>query len=517
MEILRNFYDYQVDAFKATNQHDKGIVVLPTGTGKTYIQAGIIANDIINNPGFRTYVVNAPRIMLSFQLLEEVFKFLTSNNIDARYMAVHSGGMDQTDLDKFRAQTDIQYSQIESSTSPSVVREFIEKAREDDLPLVFFSTYNSAIRIEQAKEDLDPINIILNDEAHYLVQERFNLDFNKIRTNRKYFFTATTRETPSDEGFGMNNSEFYGEIIYQMTPREAIERGKIVRPRVHIISEKDGGVFFKEDFDKSLGRIVANAFEQHESLLSPSQPPKILIAGRGIEDMKILIKSRNIQRLIQEGVKLYAVASDQEVKNYVNGERVNRKEFLNRLKEDGKNPKQKLIIIHYDILTEGIDVPGITGILFLRDQRKAKFIQTFGRSARLDLEDRAKLERGEITPNDLDEMNKPYAWIMIPSIIDEDTDKLAHLESLIEELRDFGFNPSEDIEPRDRPESGEDEDEEDPIPEPNSVLGRVGEVIEEYEFRVEEKRVANLTWEEKIEEQIKNGKNNSLSDICEFI
>ena len=83
--------------------------------------------------------------------------------------------------------------------------------------------------------------------------------------------------------------------------------------------------------------------------------------------MKILIQSQEIQNLIEEGVKFYAVASDQEVKNYINGERVNRKQFLKRLREDGKNPNQKLIVIHYDILTEGIDVPGITGILFLRD------------------------------------------------------------------------------------------------------------------------------------------------------
>lgn len=53
---------------------------MPTGTGKTFVQAGIIAEDIISNPGFRVYVINAPRIMLSYQLLEEVFKFNIDNN-----------------------------------------------------------------------------------------------------------------------------------------------------------------------------------------------------------------------------------------------------------------------------------------------------------------------------------------------------------------------------------------------------------------------------------------------------
>ncbi len=79
-------YDYQIEAAEATNNHNKGIVVMPTGTGKTFLQASIIAEDIKNNPGFRIYVVNAPRIMLSYQLLEEVFEFNVRNNVFGLYM-----------------------------------------------------------------------------------------------------------------------------------------------------------------------------------------------------------------------------------------------------------------------------------------------------------------------------------------------------------------------------------------------------------------------------------------------
>lgn len=504
------FYDYQEEAFNVCQLNKKGIVVMPTGTGKTFVQAGIIADDIKKNPGFRMYVVNAPRIMLSYQLLEEVFKFNINNGVDARYMAVHSGKMEQRDLDKYRNQhSEFDFSQIDSTTNPIVVSQMITKAKETNQPLIFFSTYNSAIRIEEGRQS-EPINIILNDEAHYLVQERFNTDFNEMETERKYFFTATTKETPSDEGLGMNNVEFYGERIYTMTPAEAIQRGKIVRPRVHIVSTDGREVMTQEEVDKNLGKLVINSFNEHSKLLKNGLKAKLLIAASGLNDMKLLIESDEIKEFIDNGGKFFAVASDQEVNNYINGEKVNRRQFLKQLQVDGANQNQELIVIHYDILTEGIDVPGLTGVLFLRDQKKAKFIQTFGRVARLDRNDRRLIEDKVITPNDLDQMNKPYAWIIIPAVMREDDDKLANLESLIDELRDFGFNPAEDIEPKDRGRSNKGDDDNEIVPEDNSISRVVAQIIENYEHNIEQERIANMTWEEKIQEQKNQGKNSSL-------
>mgnify|MGYP003636150717 FL=1 len=505
------FYNYQMDAFEATNSNKEGIVVMPTGTGKTFVQAGIIAEDIKNNPGFRMYVVNAPRIMLSFQLLEEVFKFNVNNGVDARYMAVHSGRMEQNDLDKYRFNnSDFDYSQISSTTSPGEISLMINEAKESNQPLIFFSTYNSAIQIERGRHE-DPINIILNDEAHYLVQERFNTDFNEMGTERKYFFTATTKETPSDEGLGMNNVEFYGERIYVMTPLEAINLGKIVRPRVHIVSTNDGQVMTQDELDKNLGKLVMDSYREHSKLLKSDIKGKMLIASSGLNDMRSLILSHEITDFINRGGKFYAVASDQEINNFINGERVSRREFLKQLQVDGAKANQELIVIHYDILTEGIDVPGLTGVLFLRDLKKSKFIQTYGRVARLDIEDRRLINNNVISPDELDKMNKPYAWIIIPAVKTEDTDKLANLENIIEELRDMNFNPAEDIEPRDKPNGNGEEDEDEIVPDENGLGRIVARVVEDYEHRIEEEKIANLTFEEKIKEQINNGRNGEVS------
>lgn len=503
------FYDYQEEAFNATQNNTKGIVVMPTGTGKTFVQAGIIVDDILKNPGFRMYVVNAPRIMLSFQLLEEVFKFNINNGVDARYMAVHSGGMDQRDLDRFRYDnSEFEYSKIEATTSSTDIALMIDKCRKDNQPLIFFSTYNSMIRIDQGKELVGDsyIDIVLNDEAHYLIQERFNTDFNEIETHKKYFFTATKLKTPSDQGLGMNNVEFYGPTLYEMTPRVAIELGKMVRPRIHIIANEENRTFTPEDLDFNLGTVVSNAFKKHEILLTKSQSPKILIASRGVKDIKLLIKSQEIQELREKGIKLYAVSSDDEVSNYIDGERVDRKKFLTSLKNDGNNPNQKLIVIHYDILTEGIDIPGLTGVLFLRDQRKSKFVQTFGRVARLDSRDRINLTKGKILPTNLKKLHKPYAWIMIPAITTEDTDKLDNLRGVIEELRDFGYDPSELVESIERPRGIKGKDDEEIVPDADRLGRVIGETIEEYEHRIEEEKIANMSFEDLVN-AIGNNKN----------
>jgi len=500
------FYDYQVEAAKQVENNNKGIVVMPTGTGKTFVQAGIIADDITKNSGFRIYVVNAPRIMLSYQLLDEVFKFNIRNDIDARYLSVHSGKMEQVELDKYRNEnSNFDYSEIQSTTSSLVVSETINKAKEANQPLIIFSTYNSAIRIEEGRQS-NPINIILNDEAHYLIQERFNTDFNQMETERKYFFTATTKETTSDEGLGMNNVEFYGEKIYIMTPAEAIQKGKIVRPRVHIVSTDDDKVLSNDELEKNLGKLVINSFNEHSKLLKNGLKGKMLIAASGLKDMKRLIGDDLILDFINRGGKFYAISTDKEVLAYVNGKKITRREWLKQLQIDGSNPNQEMIVIHYDILTEGIDVPGLTGVLFLRNLKKSKFIQTFGRVARLDRSDRRLIEDKIITPNEVDKMNKPYAWVIIPAVKTGDDDKLANLRDLTDQLRDFDFNPAEDIQPNDRG-NGDGEDNNDPIVPEDSIRKLITQEIENYDHEVESENIANLTWNEK------RGFNNTVTDF----
>jgi len=423
-----------------------------TVTHNTYCQAAMLAYDIIKNPNtFDMYIINAPRIMLSYQLLNEVYNFLTLAGIEARFMMVHSGGVDdEKDRETIRRMANtsgnkVPYSSINSATSKGEIIDMMNTAQAQNLPLIFVSTYHSATNIENARIDFNevqPIKMILNDEAHYLVQERFHDILNTIISKRCYFFTATMVHTPSDEGRGMNNVELYGNVLYEMNPREAIDRGKMVRPRLHIIRTK--GVYNTADYNTSISKIIKDSYEQHEAILTKLKP-KLLVSTKGTADMVTFIRSRQYQTLRNNYVHIYCVSSNDEIGNNINGEQVKRSEFLRRLKEDGSDPSKKLLVLHYDILAEGIDVSGFTGIMPLRSMQKSKFMQTYGRSARLDKEDRKRLESGELTVHDLNKMNKPYAYVIIPNIVHSNMDDKEFYVKIIEELRTYGFKPFENI------------------------------------------------------------------------
>jgi superfamily II DNA or RNA helicase len=167
------------------------------------------------------------------------------------------------------------------------------------------------------------------------------------------------------------------------------------------------------------------------------------------------------------------------------------------LKEDGKNPMTEIIILHYDILAEGIDVPGITGIMPLRTLGKAKFLQTFGRAARLDIEDRDKIANGQIRPDQLDEMNKPYAWVIVPTIIHEDADSKEHIGNLITELRDYDFKPSEDITSTDLSKGLTIIEGPESLNQVKKICPNIGKYIEKVEADYENEYVASLSDEER--------------------
>lgn len=221
--------------------------------------------------------------------------------------------------------------------------------------------------------------------------------------------------------------------------------------------------------------------------------PKILISVKGTQDMKKFMSSDEYRMLRADDVDVYAVASHEDVGNDINGQKFKRQDFLKRLKTDENNKDKKIIVLHYDTMAEGISINGFTGIMPLRTLSKSKFMQTFGRAARLDKEDRKSMEDGLVKSDELDKLNKPYAYIIIPDVVQSNEDDKANLTQIITELRSYGFNPSEDIISSSRVNG---------IPEIEELSGlndikikvpNVGELIENLEAEIESEINAKLS------------------------
>jgi len=111
----------------------------------------------------------------------------------------------------------------------------------------------------------------------------------------------------------------------------------------------------------------------------------------------------------------------------------------------------------------------------------------------LDKDDRVALDKGLITPNDLDMMNKPYAYIIIPNVIHSNEDDKANLTRIITELRSYDYKPHELIVSSTMVNGIPD------IVEPNGLndlirrIPNVGELIENLEKEIENESDAKLS------------------------
>lgn len=434
---MKDLRIHQDNSLSSLGRAIRGIINLPTGTGKTLIQSRAIVKDILNHQGqTKVYVILSPRILLSNQLMNDVRRDLVENGVEAQYCIVHSGRVKE-DLEDLELERDLglTYRETPCGTTKSVVQEAYRRAVAEKVSLVISGTYHSAERIKQAGI---PVNICFCDEAHYLVQGRFSWIVSEpFPSAHAYYFTATLRETPSKEGMGMNNNQLFGDILYQEKPIVLIAAGEMIHPRMHVVD-----MSHDPDGDEADGLAVAAAFEEHRSAVNVGA--KLLVVAKdGSNHLDNLASHPEIQQLLEIRPTLHIFDISSAHGARIDGKVVKREKFLKQLRS--MTDSDEAIIIHHDILAEGIDVPGITGVMPLISLGKAKFLQTLGRATRLHSKDRVRLYAKELSYDELKRFVKPYAWLIIPIYGEIGEDLYAEMKEYVRELRDYGFDPAEDI------------------------------------------------------------------------
>jgi hypothetical protein len=453
---------HQVDALKAIRKvlrkgEGKGRIVLPTGTGKTRCESEVLceiigSDDPLVWPG--VYVVLSPRILLAYQQLDEFLKCISCKGIESAYTVVNSGGLNSAEYEKKLLKYGFDdVNEIVSTTSPEQIAAEILSAKKKNVPIVIFSTYHSVDRVDTAATKAGiKIKCYVYDEAQYCVSTG---DFQLAPTydsNFKFFFTATEKMTDDDNGLGMNNESKFGKPIFSETPITLIKRGEMASVALHLVGTR--GQDIADDDYESMAKVVIEAFDKHRSVMKEHSflpemiGPKMVVVCDKQDSLKGIMWSKAMKeyRADNPTINLCGLSSNFGIEvNGVRDPRVNNrnKEVL-LAKMKAWKPEEEAIVLHVDMIAEGLDVPGITAVMPFRSLGKIKFLQNVGRGTRLVDIDRAGLYAGRVEPMDFKHYVKPYCWLVLPVLSETYYDTKRRYTDYIQALRhDYGFDPSE--------------------------------------------------------------------------
>lgn len=368
-----NLYNHQQEILDALQNNNKGIITCPTGSGKTLTM--ITDSRRFLNPG-SVVVVVAPQLLLSQQIFNEFDKHLSDVNFMYRQIS-SEGKTFQRDRSKLKFRiTPPKFA----TTVVDEIRDTYRIAVKDNKPLILFVTYDSLDRIVSS---MIPVNVVYYDEAHNATtSDHFNsVRFLSHHSKNNYFFTATPRysQSRSSEGPGMDNMSVYGENIVNIQFNKLVKKGIIVSPLIHLM-KSDANLDSMDEVSVNL-KTIREVIDHYETKHSDTKSHKILFCVQGTKAIVDLLNGGLQQLANSKGYKVLSIDSVNQ--GYVNGQKkVNKSTFIQTLNDLGSTD-EKLIVLHYAMLGEGIDVKAFTGVVFLRNTLSTIFAtQSIGRVIR---------------------------------------------------------------------------------------------------------------------------------------
>ena len=381
---------HQLTALDAMLTASHGALLVPTGGGKTLIAIMDLIRRLSASQRPLTAVVVVPRLLLVSQLCEEYMQVINNHNLNVEVLHVHSG--------------DTHYT---STTKPEQIAVHTGICLAADAHQVIFTTYHSLHRIVEAGIDIDAAYF---DEAHNATSKQFFPKTAMVSqmANNCYFFTATPRQSKNPMGRGMNNSIVFGKVLHTVPARDLIDAGCIIPPQIQIHEQP------------AVARTKANAHDCDANTvleiiddLDADAGQKVLVAAPSTKIIwNMVAHTTLLQELSERGYDVMHVTAKHGA--YVNKTKVNREVFFDTLTAWGKDPNRKFVVFHYSILSEGINVPGLTHCVLLRNLNIVEMAQTIGRVIRMNADDARDIAEGRITAGDLGNYRKPFGFVTVP-------------------------------------------------------------------------------------------------------
>lgn len=336
---------YQEDAYQAWLARGmRGVIVAPTGTGKT-----VIASYAIKTSGLPTLVI-VPT--------ERILKMWVSA------------------LARFEMKATTYYG------------------REKDLSPLTVSIYNSVIR---HPEIVDHFKMVVLDEVHHAGADVFSRVLNLLDGKAVMALTATLRR--SDGKHAVITSKL--PIAYVLEFKTALEHGYVSqvdivpvpaplsseeRRMYHEVEEKIRRVRMELENAKSfslpsvakLDRMLKILLNKRRQILSkiPSKRGKVLEIVKSVEDDRVIVFSESIESV--EELKKYLIENGVTAETYHSQKPEHVRDII--FENWGKSFR---VLLAVRALDEGVDVPEVkTGIIIASGKETRQLVQRLGRLVR---------------------------------------------------------------------------------------------------------------------------------------
>jgi len=403
--------DHQQQILDALQNAIKGQVYCPTGGGKTPTMIFDCKRRLESATTPQTIVIVAPRILLAGQLCAEFTEFIT----DAEILHVHSGETHYCSTTKPQ--------QIEVHTGMCLVQEKHQ---------LIFTTYHSLPKVIESGITID---VAYFDEAHNATGRHFftSVAATSLHAEKVFFFTATPRQSKNPQSRGMNNHDIYGPVLVNVPAPHLINNGSIIPPKM-------------EEFNLTVDYTKHNAHQVNADAIltildNTDNNQKVLVAAPSSKVMWAAISTTTlIDDLTTRGYEVLHITSKYGA--YVNKQKVNREVFFDTLTAYGKDPSKKFVLFHYSILSEGINCPGLTQCILLRNLNIVEMAQTVGRVIRMHQDDIKRIQDKTLTPGDLASYHKSYGFVTVATFGRRNAHTVKRLQNVVDAIFVKGVPPT---------------------------------------------------------------------------
>ncbi|GAA9722401.1 DEAD/DEAH box helicase family protein [Helicobacter pylori] len=417
---------HQIEAIKATKEYfsnpknARGKLIMACGTGKTYTSLKIME---ALDPKITLFL--AP----SIALLSQTFREYAQEKSAPFYASIVCSD-DKVGQSKNEDNDDIKFSElpIKPSTRLEDILSVYQKAQKENKRFIIFSTYQSALRIQEAQRmGLGEIDLIVCDEAHrtvgalYSTNERddknaFTLCHSdgNIKAKKRLYMTATPKvysesskakvKEKDNVIYSMDEAEVFGEEIYTLNFSKAIALDLLTDYKVIILAvRKENLSGVTNSVNKKISQLEAKGTKLDKKLINNEFVCKIVGTHKGLAKQDLIVldeenkedhnlqhhqydtapsqrainfcKSINTSKNIKDSLKRIMECYDEELKkksfknlkisiDHIDGT-MNCKDRLEKLEKLNQfEPNTCKVLSNARCLSEGVDVPALDSIVF---------------------------------------------------------------------------------------------------------------------------------------------------------